>query len=693
MNDYEFLARFQNVKDRGTGKDGNREYSALCPKHTDRENSLSIAITPQGKRLVKCFAGCDVHGIVTAVGLSMSDLFPEDSRKQKQKDERGKFEGEFVYKDAAGKPLAKKLKYRKANGSKTFSWKYMGPDGLWLKGRNDIVMLYGLDRLNPNDDTLFVVEGERDANTMFRLGFQATTLPESSTPWQASFDDPFCGRKVYILGDNDDTGRKYAARVAENASKVAEAVYILKLSDVWPDIPNKADISDYGNTFGADAAKAAVRKLMESAKPYTPAPESAIVPTHEQLATACESRLDTFNDGRVKTSLSNFVQILTTDPHYSGLRYNLLTQQAECTIIRADGKQEIRRWSDAEDAASQLYIEQSYGIYNDAKHNKALSILFRKREYNPIVELVESLEWDGHNHIELFLTTVMQTEDTLYTREVSRLIFAGAINRLYNPGSKFDDVVVLIGNQGCGKSTIIKWLALNDPWYAEVKDVSGSPQSVEQLFGAWICEFAELTAIRRAADVEAVKAFVTRSVDSYRKPYEKNTTVYPRRCIFIGSTNNDCFLTDRTGNRRFYPVVVHSNGYQLYEQQDLIQATIRQCYAEARERYKAGKLPPVADPRLVPIYQKIQEDAEVDDYRVGLIGAYLETKDPGEHVCIKEIFDRCIYRDIPKEPKKQESIEVSQILSRFPDWEKVGRVRMGSYGQQRCWRKKVTTTP
>ena len=203
------------------------------------------------------------------------------------------------------------------------------------------------------------------------------------------------------------------------------------------------------------------------------------------------------------------------------MKYNLITNQAE--LIRHDKDGDILvAWTDTEDAESQNFIENEYNLYSPQKHTQALRMLFHYREYNPIIELIEGLEWDGENRVEHCLTRWMEAEDSDYTREVSRLIFAGGINRLYKPGCKFDDVPVLVGaKQGEGKSTFIHWLAINETWFTEIKKVDG-PDAVEALFGAWVCEIPELSAFKKADDVESIKAYVTRTKDKYRKPYGKS---------------------------------------------------------------------------------------------------------------------------------------------------------------------------
>ena len=403
---------------------------------------------------------------------------------------------------------------------------------------------------------------------------------------------------------------------------------------------------------------------------------------------AAAAFLDLDKNGLPCDTISNFFGIMTCDPHYKNIKFNLVTNQPEIIRTGADGEEILENWTDTDDAASQNYIEEEYKIYSPQKHTAALRMLFRQREYNPIMDLVEGIEWDGDNRIEQFLHYWLNAEDSEYTREVSRLIFAGGINRLYNPGCKFDDVPVFVGTrQGEGKSTLIKWLALNDQWFSEVKKVEG-PDSVEALFGAWICEIPELSAFKKADDVESIKAYVSRTKDKYRKPYDRSTIEYPRRCIFIGTTNNDQFLTDKTGNRRFYPVTVNSIGYDLFNYEDICKTYILQCWAEARERYKAGNMPPYANRDLIEEYRKHQEAAMEDDWRVGAIASWLEKKPHGTKVCAIQIYRECLSIDGNAPPPKiQESRAIGQIMSRMDGWKKCSAYRTEDYGKQKGWIK------
>lgn len=417
--------------------------------------------------------------------------------------------------------------------------------------------------------------------------------------------------------------------------------------------------------------------------------EDASLSLLQKLAPTVLREITYNKHGKPEPTIDNFFLFMMREKQFQGIRYNVLAGHAEIHEVDESGKLTITPWDDAHEAMSEHYFELRHDLYSPQKHKAALRIFFDSRKYNPLLDLVESFEWDGVNRCESFLRTWAKVDDTPYSREVSRLIFAGGINRLYNPGCKFDDIPVLIGTrQGEGKSTLVSWLALHDDYYAVTKNMSGDQKSIEAIQGAWIVEISELAAFK-STDTESLKAFCTRTFDKYRLPYDKNTSVFPRRCVFIGTTNNRQFLSDKTGNRRFYPVEVHSDGYNLFDHEAEARDYIIQCWAEARERYKSGNMPPVADPALVEVYREKQAEAMEDDWRVGMIERYLKCKVGGDRVCVKELFDHALYRDNPnRQPTFKESREVGEIMDRMPGWERLPKVaKTREYGAQRCWQR------
>lgn len=390
--------------------------------------------------------------------------------------------------------------------------------------------------------------------------------------------------------------------------------------------------------------------------------------------------LDFSGNGSPLVTVDNFLKILENDGKFDGLKFNLLTYSPE---QERNGVAE--KWTDADDAETRRYIEHQYKIHSVQKCDDALRIVFAKNEYHPVRDLVNSIKWDGQTRILNFLATWTKCEDSAYTREVSRLIFAGGIHRLYNPGCKFDDMPVLIGTkQGEGKSTLVRWLALKDEYFTEVNEFEGQ-RGIEAVEGAWICEVSELLAMTKSKEQEAVKSYLTRLNDRYRMPFDKRVTDHPRQCVFIGTTNKEQFLTDKTGNRRFYPVRVNQSGYDLFDHEAEIKEYIRQCWAEARELFLHGELHPYADRALIEEIREKQNDAVEDDYRVGLIKGYLEGK---EQTCVLDLWKNALGNDFSK-PSKKESNEIGVIMQSLQDWEKQeGTKRFVEFGVQRWWKRK-----
>ena len=308
----------------------------------------------------------------------------------------------------------------------------------------------------------------------------------------------------------------------------------------------------------------------------------------------------------------------------------------------------------------------------------------RDVKYHPVRDIIDSIKWDGQNRIETILIKWLKCEDTPYTREVSRLIFAGGINRIYNPGCKFDDVPVLIGlKQGEGKSTFVRWLAMEDKFFREVGEIDGQ-KGIEILDGAWICEMSELLALTKTKEVEAVKSYMTKTKDSVRRPYDRRLSERPRQCVFIGTTNKRQFLTDKTGNRRFYPVVVNSSGYDLFDNEDAIRHDIAQCWAEAKQRFDEGNLPAFADPTLRKPIQEAQADAAEDDWRDDPIKDYLDMRDK---VCIREIWFEALGMPDNALPTRKDSNDIAVIIQSTGEWIRGKAERTERYGVQKVYHR------
>ena len=419
------------------------------------------------------------------------------------------------------------------------------------------------------------------------------------------------------------------------------------------------------------------KKTLEFDRIYN-ACKKQLEPTSGDIANRYGFPLITDPRGRVMLTIDNFVAILENDKRFAGIRFNLMSDTPYI-----DG----RKWTDADDAWMRNEIERDYHIHSAAKLDDAFRIILRRREYHPVREMIEGLTWDGKSRIYTLLHKYLKCDDTEYTREVSRLIFSGGINRIYDPGCQFDNVPVFIGTkQGEGKTSVLRWLAVEDEFFGEVTSVEGQ-QSVEALEGKWLCVFDEMYAMTRAREQEAIKAYVTRRFDHYRRPYARYTSETPRQCFFAGTTNHQEFIADKTGGRRFFPVVVKVEPYTLHTVQDELKADIKQCWAEAKYLYDRGKLAPVANPELAEQIKAAQTDASEEDYRIAEIAKYLALRENGALTCVKQLWTDALGMPVERPITTKESRDIGVIMQNMHGWERAGNCHIGGYGKPKAWRK------
>jgi predicted P-loop ATPase len=202
--------------------------------------------------------------------------------------------------------------------------------------------------------------------------------------------------------------------------------------------------------------------------------------------------------------------------------------------------------------------------------------------FHPVKDYFSGLIWDGIKRIDTWLIRYCHAEDTEYVRAVGEIFFVAAVRRIMHPGCKFDEMLVLESPQGMEKSTLLKILAIRQEWFSDDLPLHlQGKEVIEHLRSRLIVEAAELQGIRKA-NVEHLKAFLSRQVDRGRMAYAHHVSEVPRQCVIVGTTNGGGYLSDSTGNRRFWPVKVHSiNISSLIEDRD-------QLWAEAVAREKTN---------------------------------------------------------------------------------------------------------
>ena len=204
-------------------------------------------------------------------------------------------------------------------------------------------------------------------------------------------------------------------------------------------------------------------------------------------------------------------------------------------------------------AVRELIIRQ-YGV--DPGLENTQQVLERACEqwrFDPIVNYLDALHWDQQPRIDRWLITYMGAEDTEFNRTVGRLALTAAVCRARSPGCKFDQIIVLEGVEGTNKSTAIELLAGKDNFSDQTILGLDDRTQMERLKGKWLYEIADLIGMSKS-DVDAIKAFASRTVDRARAAWGRYVTERARRCIFFATTNDETYLKSRTGNRRFWPV-------------------------------------------------------------------------------------------------------------------------------------------
>jgi len=238
-------------------------------------------------------------------------------------------------------------------------------------------------------------------------------------------------------------------------------------------------------------------------------------------------------------------------------------------------------------------------VQSETDIHRACEHVAAENAYHPVRDYLTRLAWDGVERIAHVPDDILSAPRTELNQTLIRRFLISAVARAMRPGCKLDTVLVLVGNQGCGKSSFFR--AISEPWFVDSTVDIKDKDSFQVLRGAWIYEWAELEVLRRAREASAVKAFITSQVDTYRPSYGRMVIDVPRTCVIGGSTNDDEFLVDPTGHRRWWPIRVGT------VQLDILSAQRDQLWAEATHAFQAGEpwwLDPDTSARLAAIHEE-----------------------------------------------------------------------------------------
>mgnify|MGYP000777741266 FL=1 len=335
------------------------------------------------------------------------------------------------------------------------------------------------------------------------------------------------------------------------------------------------------------------------------------------------------------------------------------------------------------------YLEKNYGLKNDRNINKAMNIVASENRYHPIRDYLEKLKWDGQPRIDNLLPRYLGADCDDYTKEIMRLFMLAAIHRVYEPGCKFEIMVCLVGGQGAGKSTFFRFLAINDEWFSDDFKRMDDDNVYRKMQGHWIIEMSEMMATVNAKSIEDIKSFISRQKETYKIPYETHPEDRPRQCVFVGTSNNMDFLPlDRTGNRRFAPVLVHPEWVEkhILEDEKESREYIRQAWAEAMELYRNGFHELKLSGKTEEYLKEMQKDFMPEDAKVGIIQNWLDEL-AEDYVCSIMIYKEAFSHEYDT-PKDWELKEINNVMNHsIVGWEKISSHRFAGYGTQRGWRR------
>lgn len=432
--------------------------------------------------------------------------------------------------------------------------------------------------------------------------------------------------------------------------------------------------------------------------------------TQDETSADWTKRLTVSANGGYEKTLNNIMLIMQNVPELHGCA---MQDDFSNRISAAEGlpwREGGGYWSDSDTTELRKHFETRYKFRPGKQDVKdAVIALAASQRYHPVRDYLNALVWDGVPRLDTVFIDYLGAEDSQYTRTVTRKSLVGAVARVMRPGCKFDYMLVLVGEQGRNKSTIISKLAGAD-WFSDSLVTFDGKSAFEAITGKWLIEVPEMHAFDKAT-LNQAKAFITKQSDFYRAAYAEFPEDRPRQCVFFGTTNNVECLRDETGGRRFWPVDIDaaprkkSVAKQIDEERD-------QIWAEAVARWKEGEslyLPEGIEQEA----EKVQEEHRESHPWTETIQNFLDRDIPcdwdswsltkrmmfwsgsvsgdvhmvrREKVCVKEIWQECLGMGVASlDGRKARDITAILIKS---GWKRGKSARFGDeYGVQKAFFK------
>lgn len=421
-----------------------------------------------------------------------------------------------------------------------------------------------------------------------------------------------------------------------------------------------------------------IMRRFENPPELVPLSKKEVAVVAEKIADDNKATLpDKDGNAKPKPTLRNMVHIMENWMGAGLVGFNEFSMRAIFLKDTPYGGVKGKEIADEDDLALKFYVASHYGFEPSQQLCfEAHAFIARRHGYHPVRQYLESLVWDQVPRLDSWLVEAFRASGPKeYLNAVGRKVLTAAVARVFDPGCKFDYAMVLEGNQGEGKSMSLEILA-SKPWFTDGIGDIHNKDVVDQMVGKWIIELGELAGVR-GRENETIKAFFSRSVDRVRMSYGRRSQDYPRQSIFIGSTNEQEYFTDATGNRRYWPVRVSgSNRPWVLKFRD-------QLWAEAMMRYELGENLYLT-PELEAVAKREQEKRfEVDEWEHEI--KKIVSKDEGGVFNTTDLWRAINLTSGNGQPQMVDTKRIGRIMHRL-GFIRIAKRIEGSV--TKCWQKR-----
>lgn len=595
-------------------------------------------------------------------------LPPEDSQPNLNHFKYGAPSLIHCYRNEKAQRIYYMCRYETPSGKQFFPWSYFD-DNIWRMKSQDIPRpLYLLDELN-SDKPCLIVEGEKCADAAKKFAgeiYNITTWSNGSQSFNKTDWRPLYGKQILIWPDADKSGISASLGISKILSPHCSQI---KFIDVTENVPENFDAADSNFTWETfkEWAKPRIKiynhsesviiptiepkRVNRDITPDEPVIDGSLYAIWEKMGVACSA------NGQPICNLDNALRVLQGFPLFTDIIWFDEFHQKYYTLWQSS---KPREWSDIEDFRLASFVQRELGLVrmSDEMINKAVRLHGKNNTRNEPKDWLNSLKWDQVPRISEFFNKAAGADLNEYVTAASQNFWLTMVARILHPGCQVDNMIVLEGIQGKGKTSLLR--TIGGDWYASAKEKIDSNNFFLMLQGKLLIEIAELDSFNRS-EITRIKQVVSDPVDRYRSPYDRATEDHPRQSVFVGTTNESTYLRDDSGARRFWPIKC-SNFDLSYVDQYRTQLFAESAYLIKSEDHLKHqnrinscwwKMPPSA-------IDEQEERRQIDPWEDSILEYSIQRFE----VTTSEIMNNCLHIDKSKQSRFDE-IRIGNILRKI----------------------------